>query len=252
MNVTFIGTAGSFISSNRTYPSILINNDLLLDCGEGTTQKLLKINCIKQIKTVCLTHLHNDHFMGIFSLIWFYSLNNRTEAIKIIGPPKTKDTIEKILELTNTPKGMLNFDLVYIELEDSEEIQNIKNNYKIKAIKVDHSIMAFAFRIEDADKSVSYSGDTAPSQNLTKLAENSDLLICESTFSDKYGKIAHKYGHSTPLDMAKLTIESNSKKLALVHIMLNIPMELEKFKLQAEQEFKNKIIIAEDLMEIKL
>ena len=249
MKITFLGTAGSFMSSNRTSPSILINNDLLLDCGEGTTQKLLELNSIQHIKTVCLTHLHNDHFMGIFSLIWFYSLNNRSEALEIIGPPKTKDTIEKILDLTNTPKGMVNFDLVYKELEDSEEIQIIKNDYKIKAIKVEHSIITFAFRIEIDSKSVCYSGDTAPSQNLTKLSENCNLLICESTYPDKYRRIAHKYGHSTPLDMAKIALKSNSKKLALVHLMSKIPKE---FKLHAEQEFKNKLIIAEDLMELKL
>jgi ribonuclease Z len=252
MKVTFIGTAGSLLAANKSYPSILINDDLLLDCGEGTTQKLLKIKSINNIKIICITHLHNDHFLGLFSLLWYYWLNNRTEDLEIIGPPQTQETIEKIINLINTPKGMRSFDLQYVELEDSNEMQVFKRKYNIKTIKVVHSIVAFAYRIENGNKSICYSGDTSPSQNLKKLAKNCDLLICESTFPSKFKKIAYKYGHSTPFDLAKLAIESNSKRVAMVHIFSTFSNQREKFKLEAEKELKRKIILAEDLMKIEL
>ena len=71
MKITFLGTAGSTLSEHRSYPAILINKDLLLDCGEGTTQKLLQVNAINTIKTIFFTHLHNDHLLGVFSLLWY-------------------------------------------------------------------------------------------------------------------------------------------------------------------------------------
>lgn len=62
MKITFLGTAGSIMTENKSFPSILINNDLLLDCGEACTQKLLKLKFINTIDTICISHLHGDHF----------------------------------------------------------------------------------------------------------------------------------------------------------------------------------------------
>ncbi|MFX0071834.1 MAG: MBL fold metallo-hydrolase [Candidatus Hermodarchaeota archaeon] len=252
MKITFIGTAGSFLTADRSYPSILINQDLLLDCGEGTTQKLLKIGAIN-INRILLTHLHNDHFVGIFSLLWYYWLTGRKKDLEIIGPPHTKDTINKILDLINTPKGMrTHFEIDFFELEDTSEFQTINRDYNINAARVDHSILGFSYRIERDGKSVCYSGDTAPSENLIKLAKNCDFLIFESTFPSEFKKVAHKYGHSTPYDLAQLARESNCGQVAMVHIASTYIHQIEKFRSQAEIELNKTIIIPEDLMEINI
>ncbi|TFG02218.1 MAG: MBL fold metallo-hydrolase [Promethearchaeota archaeon] len=253
MKITFIGTAGSLLTADRSYPSILINQDLLLDCGEGTTQKLLKIGAIKHVNRILLTHLHNDHFMGIFSLLWYYWLSGRKQNLEIIGPPKTQFTINKILDLIHTTEGMRSsFDLQFVELEDTNELQALNKGYKIKAMKVKHSITGFAYRIEDQGKSLCYSGDTAPTQNLIKLANECDLLIGESTFPSQFKRIAHKYGHSTPSDLAELASTSRTKRIAMVHIASHYLDQIENFKAQAQKEFKGEIIIAKDLMELTL
>ena len=120
MKVTFIGTAGSTAAKNKGYPAILINDDLLLDCGEGTTQKLVQINSIKNIKTICLTHLHMDHYLGLFSLLWYYWLHNRNDDLTLIGPIGTKDTVKKILSLVNTPESMMkSFKIIYKEIKET-------------------------------------------------------------------------------------------------------------------------------------
>ena len=160
MKLTFLGTAGSTISVDRNYPAFLVNDDLLLDCGEGTTQQLLKNKSLtNKIKTICITHLHNDHFLGAFSLLWHYWISQRKEDIEIIGPPKLEKTFETILNLVNTPERMRSFKIHYKELKESDEIQDVKTDYKIKAIKVNHGIEAFAYRIESENKSICYSGD---------------------------------------------------------------------------------------------
>ncbi|MFX1259554.1 MAG: MBL fold metallo-hydrolase [Promethearchaeota archaeon] len=252
MKVTFIGTAGSFLTANRSYPSILLNDDLLLDCGEGTTQNLLKINSINNIKIICITHLHHDHYLGLFSLLWYYWLNNRKEDLEIIGPPKTRYTVEKILKLINTSEDIKTFNLVIIELKDSNEIQTFKKIYTIKSISVDHNIISFAFRIEKEDKSICYSGDTRPTPNLKTLSKNSDLLIAESSFPNKYKELAHKIYHSTPSDAAELGINSNCKKLVLFHISSAFKNQFARFKAEAEEIFKNDVIIAKDLMILEI
>lgn len=65
MQIYLIGTSGSSITANRTTTSILVDDDLLIDVGEGATQKLLKIGKFKNIQTILISHLHVDHFIGI-------------------------------------------------------------------------------------------------------------------------------------------------------------------------------------------
>jgi len=60
---------------------------------------------------------------------------------------------------------------------------------------MDHAIISYAYRVEKNNKSVCYSGDTRPTEQLIKLADNCDAFICESTFPDKYAKFAEDYGH---------------------------------------------------------
>jgi ribonuclease BN (tRNA processing enzyme) len=178
MEVTFIGTVGSALTADQTYSSILIDENLLLDCGEGTTQKLIKLNMINKIEIICITHLHNDHIMGIFSLLWYYWIaSQRTRPIKIIGPPKLEYTIKKILDLINTPKNAFKFEINMQEMEDSEEIQIVnrntvnRSNYKISTIKAEHKPISFAYRIEktESGNSIVYTGDTRPVNRLIEL-----------------------------------------------------------------------------------
>ncbi|MFX1445843.1 MAG: MBL fold metallo-hydrolase [Promethearchaeota archaeon] len=254
MKITFLGTAGSIMTENKSFPSILINNDLLLDCGEGCTQKLLQLKSIDTINTICISHLHGDHFSGLFSLLWYYWLSNRTADLTIIGPPQTKMTTEKIFTLMNAPGGFeaLNFKIHFKELANTNEIQEIKVEFKIKSAKMDHAIVSFAYRLEKNDKSICYSGDTKPTQLLVKLADKCDILICESTFPDKYIKFADEYGHTTPSDAAKMAREANCQKLVLVHLYPLFAKKVIKSKSNLKDKFDKEIIIAEDLLTLEI
>lgn len=254
MEITFIGTSGGIISETRTYPAYLINDDLLIDCGEGTTQKLIKLNAINKIKFICISHLHNDHFLGLFSLLWYFWITGRSKPIKIIGPPTTEDTIKKILKLAHTAEDMGGFDIDFEELTKANKIQEIKNteNYLIKAIQVEHGFPAYAYSIESENSKLTYSGDTKPNQRIEMLSRNSDFFICEATFPDKFQKIAHKYHHCTPSDAANIAKKSNSKRLALVHISPVFESQISMMKKSAEKIFGNEVIIAEDLKKFEI
>jgi len=253
MKIKLLGTAGSLIAKNRGCPAILINDDMLLDCGEGTTQKLVQLELIENIKTICITHLHNDHFLGAFSLLWHYWLNQRKEDLKIIGPRQLKSTFETILELTHTPEGMMtSFKVKYEELKETNTIHTIRGHYQIQYISMEHGFPAFAYRIESNGKSFCYSGDTKPTDNLIQIAHNCDLLVCECTLPDDMHEFAHKHNHCTPSDVGKIASKSNSKKLVLTHISSFFLDRIDEFKASAEKFFNKEVIIAEDLMELEI
>ena len=60
--------------------------------------------------------------------------------------------------------------------------------------------------------------DTAINQNAVKIAENSDLLISESTYSESEKALAKKYQHLTASQAAEIARKAKVKKLILTHL----------------------------------
>jgi len=66
-------------------------------------------------------------------------------------------------------------------------------------------------------KKITYITDTKYDKRLVKFAKDSDVLICESTYSEQDSEKAEKRGHFTAKQAAQLAKESRSKKLILTH-----------------------------------
>jgi ribonuclease Z len=66
-------------------------------------------------------------------------------------------------------------------------------------------------------RSVVFSGDTGPSEDLVRLAEDCDVLVHEATFMSDLAELAHEVGHSTILDAADAAKKAKVGTLVLVH-----------------------------------
>jgi ribonuclease Z len=99
-------------------------------------------------------------------------------------------------------------------------------------------------------RKIIYSGDTRPSEELKKLAEDADLLIHEATFLHDLKKRAIEDGHTTVLEAAELAKEAGVKKLALTHISSRYPSPAQILD-EAMPIFEN-TILAQDLMELEI
>ena len=67
-------------------------------------------------------------------------------------------------------------------------------------------------------RSFVYCTDTIFSDSAIKLSENADLLVHESTFSEKDESMAYDKLHSTTIMAAKTALLSNTRKLILTHL----------------------------------
>lgn len=240
LRVTFLGTAGSMITKNRTNSAILIDEDLLIDCGEGTTQKLLSIlGDLSKIDNILISHGHADHINGIISLLWTMWLNRRTKGLTITGPDYIENQVTSLLRLVHTPLERLTFRINY--RVNPPPLNNVHTKLTI------HNPTNYAYRIERAGKILCYTGDTGPSGDLVELAENCDLLIHEATFPDELSDLAHTLNHSTPSDAGLLASRANAKILALVHWPDIFEGNESLLVEQAAKNFSGKIILARDL-----
>jgi ribonuclease Z len=67
------------------------------------------------------------------------------------------------------------------------------------------------------EKKLTYIPDTGYFAELKKLAKESDLLICESSFGEDFSEKAEEYYHLTASKAAKIAKEAKTKRLYLTH-----------------------------------
>jgi len=87
-------------------------------------------------------------------------------------------------------------------------------------------------------------GDTRQTQNASRLTQDADVLVHESTFAKGESKLARAYYHSTNIQAAELAKRTNVKMLLLNHISARytgkMALELQQ---QAREVFKNTRVV---------
>lgn len=115
---TILGS-GSATPTLHSHPSaqvVEIDSDLfLIDCGEGTQYRLLEQH-IKpgRLKGIFISHLHGDHYFGLFGLLTSLSLAQRTDTLLLFGPRGLSDILTEIFRQSDT---RLHYFLDYHEVD---------------------------------------------------------------------------------------------------------------------------------------
>ena len=75
----------------------------LIDCGEGTQYRLLELRVRpSRLKGIFITHLHGDHYFGLFGLLTSLSLGQRSEPLHLFGPRGLNDVLTEIFRQSDT------------------------------------------------------------------------------------------------------------------------------------------------------
>ena len=99
---------------------------------------------------------------------------------------------------------------------------------------------------------ITYCTDTRPCETTRQLAEDADLLIHDSTFSDAYSDRAEATCHSTSREAAQMARDAGAQQLALFHISIRIQKEEESRLLQQAREVFENTLLPDDLAGIML
>ncbi len=264
MRLTFLGTAGSWPTKERSASAIALDLDrelVLLDCGEGTQRQFFQSSAsFMRVRRVFVTHFHGDHFLGLPGLIQSMSLNHRTEPLDIYGPPDASEMVGRVLQLGYFT---LRFPVDVHPLSPGSVLE--LDGYSVKTSAAEHPVPALAYRIEEGPKrgrfdaerarslgirgrdfsrlelgesvrvgssvvhpsdvigpprpgrSVVYSGDTSPSEDVVKLAHHATVLIHEATAAQEIEAEANEWGHSSARQAAEVANAAEVGALFLTH-----------------------------------
>ncbi|GEK90919.1 ribonuclease Z [Alkalibacterium kapii] len=95
-------------------------------------------------------------------------------------------------------------------------------------------------------------GDTKFSEKSIELAEDSDILVHESTFMHKDKDLAYRYNHSTNVEAATVAKKAGAEKLLLTHISARyLYADSKQMEKSARQLFENTFIM-NDFTEVSI
>ena len=260
LSLFFAGTAGSVPTARRGLPAILLRaggDRILLDCGEGTQQQLLRSAGLPELDAIFISHYHLDHWLGLVGMLKTFDLRARERPLTIHGPPGLKALFSTLRPVF----GRTGYPLTLAELEPHEEVRF--DGYTIASFPVRHGVEAYGYAFVEDDRPgrfdadtaralgvaegpdfgrlqrgetvgdvrpeqvvgedrpgrrIVYSGDTAPCQAVEVFAHGADLLVHEATFLSDERARARETGHSTAAQAAEVARDAGVRLLALCHL----------------------------------
>jgi ribonuclease BN (tRNA processing enzyme) len=254
MELIILGSGTEIPLSHRASPSfaLMVEDELILfDIGPGTLRQLAVAGLNHgRIRRVFITHFHPDHTADLVHLLFATknpTLIHKRGPFTITGPTGTREFIQHLKmaypEWISLPPEIM-------EIQELDPRQRILKNYpkfKLSTGPANHTSNSIAYKVESrTGKSLVYSGDTAFSEDIIKLAAGSDLLILEASFPD--GKDVE--GHLTPSLAGHMASLAGVKRLVLTHFY---PECLETdIAAQCRTTYKGELILGRDLLQIRV
>ncbi|MBN2516135.1 MAG: MBL fold metallo-hydrolase [Deltaproteobacteria bacterium] len=254
VKITILGSGTCVPSLKRSSPSVLVrlgNDTILLDVGAGTIRRLLEAGgSIYDVSHVLFSHLHPDHtgeFVPFLFATKYPETYRRRNPFIVAGCRGLSDFYDRLTvvygQWIQLDRGLLNL----VEVDNAKEDHVHFDSFDIKTLPLDHIETSIGFRIIMADgTSIVYTGDTDFCGNAITLADDADILICESAMPDAL-KVP---GHLTPSLAGKIASEAKVKHLVLTHFYPEC--DTVDVTAQCRKTYDGPLILAQDLMEIEI
>ena len=209
--ITTIGWWGAFPSAGEATSGYLLQSDglnILLDCGSGVLSLLQNYIQIENLDAVILSHYHWDHVADIGCLQYaariLMDLGDRKKPLDIYGHAED-DNLSGLSYLQYSRGCPI----------DPQTVLAL-GAFKFTFSRNIHPDPCFSIRIEQANRCMVYIADTAWTHDLVRIAQNADLLLCESSLYDEYlGMIP---GHLTAGEAGEIAARAGVKHLVLTHL----------------------------------
>ncbi len=251
-SVTILGSGTCVPSLERSSCAALVvagGERILFDSGPGTMNRLLQAGVqIFDLAFVCYSHLHPDHSGELVPLLFankYTRGNPRRLPLTLIAAAGFRaffDGLHRVYGLWIE----LDPALFRIEELDRDGFDERRfGGFALRSAPVAHNPESLAYRVTGSDgRSVVYSGDTDYSENLVRLAEGADVLVCESALPDG-SKID---GHLTPSLAGEIASRAGVRKLILTHFYPECSgVDIEA---QCRRTYGGPLFLATDLMRV--
>ncbi|MFZ1060417.1 MAG: MBL fold metallo-hydrolase [Candidatus Rokuibacteriota bacterium] len=255
---------------------------LMFDCGPAATHKLVKMGIFPtQVDYLFFTHHHFDHDVDYpcFLLCRWDQSVGKENTLQVFGPTLTETLTERIIgeqgAFAHDWKARVNHPLsqrVFVNRGGTLPRKpphvlakdvgpgpvHRGREWAVSAAPAEHVqpyLDSLAYRLDSAEGSIVFTGDTQPCRSVVDLARGADMLLCmcwdDQERMQANGEAPGQCGTTGAAQMAQ---EAGVKRLVLVHIgpHLSTHGPMEKGIGDVRRLYSGEIIFADELMSLRL
>lgn len=185
MKLSVLGCSGSLPGPSGPASSYLLEHAgtrVLIDLGAGAFGPLQAVADPAGIDAVVLSHLHPDHCIDMcaYAVYLQHGPGRGARPIPVLAPAGADRRLANAAQPdAGEPEPLDCF--AFSDLTASQSVQI--GAVTITTAPMNHPVPTFALRAEAGGSVVTYSADTGETDELPALARDSDLLLCEASFS---------------------------------------------------------------------
>lgn len=246
MKLTVLGGAGVWPPAGAACSGYLIEHGgyrLLVDPGYATLPRLLELAPVGAVDAILISHGHPDHVADLNPLLRARSMGDEpTPSLPIHALP---GALRAVLALDRP--GML--DAAYEIREFSAGDAMTIGPFQVETRLLPHSLPNAGTRMSADGRSITYTGDAGPTDDLVDLASGTDLLLAEATHVervpvDMVGLL------NCALDVGRQASRAAAKRLLLTHLWPGSDPEAS--RVVAARSFQDELAVARPGMVVDL
>lgn len=221
MKLRVLGSAGAELPDFRP-PAFLLDDQLLLDAG--TIGSVLSEEEQWKIHTIFITHSHLDHIRSIPALADNIIIRNQNHTVSVQSSAEVISALQNHLF-----NGIIWPDFTKIPSAENPVIQfkaitpcqeYVVGEYRVTAIPVNHTVPTVGYMVKSGGKTIIYTGDTGPTEEIWTYCSAADVLIVEVSFPNSMKDLAQLTKHLT----ASMLVEELAKiEILPKHILITHP-----------------------------
>ena len=217
MKITFVGESTCIPDVGREMACFLINGKHLVDTGWYAALKMREYGFDPlALESIILTHLHQDHYIGLPQLLFFNGLRKQrresSPPLNIIGPAEYLERVVKaaveFLQVYRFPELQVNHKLIPLRPGETAELDDLRlDTTAANHVSGHHRPeMALVYKVTQKSDGAcfAFTGDTHYHPPIADFVKGVPLLI-------------HDGAHTSARDAATIARTAGVRRLLLIH-----------------------------------
>ena len=184
VRLNVIGSSPAWPNPGSAQSGYLVENGatLLLDCGPGVLGRLREQRLHPH--AIAITHFHLDHWGDLVPWAWLNAYGPQEHRLEcsLWLPPGGR---EQLADFAARWGNECMFETAFEVREFAPAEPFTAAGFRVDACRLPHyTLISYGFRVTADDRTLAYSGDSAPTEELGTLARGADLFLCEATLAE--------------------------------------------------------------------
>jgi ribonuclease BN (tRNA processing enzyme) len=182
VKLTILGGHGTYPVAGGSCSGYLLEHDgfrLWMDAGNGTLGKLLEHWSFEDVDAIWISHAHADHSVDLYPF-FYRMLSTGGPRVPVLAPSGVRDRLARLIGADSLDAWRSALDWRPVDPGDETEL----GPFTLRGSSAEHTSPNTVLRIAADGRTLTYTGDTGPTDAIVEAARDADVFLCEASWVD--------------------------------------------------------------------